>query len=112
VQLWAGSPGITPVIMGYLVQQGLYRWATTWPRKHAEEERARERAYEQQRYANPSPGSPSYGNGAQGSFLIRRWRAVDSNPRSPVEKKPIYVSQKELCSAWQRAPETATSGQV
>jgi hypothetical protein len=32
-------------------------------KKHAEEERARERAYEQQRRANPSPGSPSYGSG-------------------------------------------------
>ena len=32
-------------------------------KKHAEEERARERAYEQQRCANPSPGSPTYGSG-------------------------------------------------
>jgi transcription initiation factor TFIID subunit TAF12 len=32
VELWAGSPGITPVIMGYLVQQGAALSGTTWPR--------------------------------------------------------------------------------
>jgi hypothetical protein len=26
--------------------------------------------------------------------MTRRWREVDSNPRSPVEKKPIYVVPK------------------
>src|SRR5690348_2365363 len=42
-----------------------------------------------------------------------RWREADSTPRSPVKKKPIYVvPKKELCSAWRRASETATSGQV
>ena len=42
-----------------------------------------------------------------------RWRKVDSNPRSPVKKKHhLRCPQKELCSAWRRASETATSGQV
>ena len=29
-----------------------------------------------------------------GSQWTRRWREVDSNPRSPVKKKPIYVVPK------------------
>ena len=48
---YAGHHGLLGAAGGCIVGHYLAK-------KHAEEERARERAYEQQRCANPSPGSP------------------------------------------------------